>query len=92
MGTTPGPLPLPPVAPGVEEAGLDDDLLLRIALRPVEPGGGLGQPEDVADAVVADAVAGAEIAVRGVVEGAPGDAARVTGVARELVVHAQRGG
>src|SRR5271165_392075 len=57
--------------------GFEDDLVGGIALRLVETGGGFRLAKHVRDAVVADAVAGAEIAVRVVVEGAPSNAARI---------------
>src|SRR6185437_6935415 len=53
-----------------------------------EAGGGLGLAEDVGDAVIADAVAGTEIGVGVVVEGAPSDAAGVLRIGGQLVVDA----
>ena len=58
-------------------------------MRLVEAGGRLGLAEDVRDAVVADAVAGAEVGVRVVVEGAPADAARVLRIGGKLIVDAR---
>jgi hypothetical protein len=55
----------------------------------VESGGGLGLAKDVGDAVVADAVAGAEVGVGVVVESAPADAARILRIGSELVVDAR---
>ncbi len=60
-----------------------------IALRFVEAGGGFGLAEDIGDAVIADAVAGAEVGMRVVVEGAPADAAGVLRIGGELVVNAR---
>ena len=76
------------VAVGPVECGFEDDLFGGIALRLVEAGGRLGLAEDVGDAVVADAVAGAEVGVRVVVEGAPADTAGVLRVGGELIVDA----
>ena len=70
------------------EGGLEHDLFAGIALRFVEAGGGLGLAEDVGDAVIADAVAGAEVGVGVVVEGAPADAAGVLRIGGELIVDA----
>ena len=70
------------------EGRLEDDLFGGVALRFVEASGGLGLAEDVGDAVVADAVAGAEVGVGVVVEGAPADAAGVLRVGGDLVVDA----
>ena len=70
------------------EGGHQDDLLIGVALRAVEAGGGLGLAEDVGDAVVADAVAGAEVAVGVVIEGAPADAAGVLRIGGQLIVDA----
>ena len=71
------------------EGWLQHNLFLRIALRLVESGRGLGLAEDVRDAVVADAVARAEVAVGVVVEGAPADAAGVLRIGGQLVVNAR---
>ena len=76
------------VAAGPVEGGLQHDLFCGIALRFVEAGGGLGLAEDIGDAVVADAVAGAEVGVGVVVEGAPADAAGVLRIGGQLVVDA----
>src|SRR5579872_4280745 len=54
-----------------EEPRLQNHCLARIALRHVETGCRLGNAEDIADAVIADAVARPEIAMGVVVEGAP---------------------
>jgi len=45
--------------------------------------------EDIGDAVIADAVAGAEISVRVVVEGAPADATGILRIGSKLVVNAR---
>ena len=76
------------IAPGIKETRLDDDFLFRVALRAVETGRGLGQAEDIAYAVIADAIARTEIAVGRVVEGTPRDAAGVTVVGSQLFVDA----
>ena len=70
------------------ERRLEHDFLGGIALRFVESRGWLGFAEDVGDAVIADAIAGAEIAVRVVVEGAPADASGVLRIGGKLVVNA----
>ena len=70
------------------ERGFEHDLLRGIALRLVEPGGGLGFAENVGDPVIADAIAGAKITVRVVVESAPADAAGILRIGRQLVVDA----
>ena len=64
----------------------EDDLFFRVALRAIETGGRLGLAEDVSNAVIADAVAGAEVVVSVVVEGAPADAAGVLRVGGQLIV------
>src|SRR5580704_7133289 len=71
------------------ECWLENDLVLRIALRFVETRSRLGLAENVADPVVADAIAGAKVRMRVVVEGAPADAARILRVRRKLIVHAR---
>jgi len=71
------------------ECRFEHNLFCWIALRFVEAGGKLGLAEDVGDAVIADAVAGSEVVVRVVVEGAPSDAARVLRIRRDLVVNAR---
>ena len=68
------------------ECGLKHDFFRRIALRFIESRSRFGFAEDVGDAVIADAVAGAEIAVGVVVESAPADAARILRIGGELVV------
>ena len=70
------------------EGGFEDDLFFGIALRFVKGTGRFRFAEDVGDAVEADAVAGTEVRVRVVVEGAPADAAGVARIGRELVVDA----
>lgn len=70
------------------EGGLEDDLFGGFAHGFIEACGGLRSAEDVHDAVVADAVAGAEVVVGVVVEGAPADAAGVLGVGGEGIVDA----
>jgi len=50
------------VAAGPVEGRFEDDFFRGIALRFVKTGGGFGFAEDVGDAVIADAVAGTEIA------------------------------
>ena len=60
-----------------------------MALRLVEAGGRLVLAEDVRDAVVADAVAGTEVGVRVVVEGAPADASSVLRIGGKLIVNAR---
>src|SRR5918998_244247 len=77
-----------PVADRPVKARLEHNLLLRVALRPVEAGGRLGNAENIRHAVVADSVARAEVGVRVVVEGAPADPARKPIVYPENVVHA----
>ena len=59
----------------------------RFALAGIDVGGELGFAEHVHDAVVADAVAGAEILVGVVVEGAPADGAGDARVAAGGVQH-----
>src|SRR5437764_2798813 len=71
------------------KSGLENDFFVRIALRLVEAGGGLGLAEDVGDAVVADAVPGAEVRMGVVIECAPADAAGILRTGRELVVYAR---
>src|SRR5207247_10374693 len=63
------------IAASPVESGLEDHFFLGITLRFVEAGGGLGFAENVGGAVIADAVAGAEIGVGGVVGGKPYGAA-----------------
>ena len=65
------------VSPRPVKRGFQHDLVGGIALRFVESGGGLWIAENIGDAVIADSVAGAEIRVRVVIEGAPADAARI---------------
>jgi hypothetical protein len=67
----------------------EHDFFVGIALRAVEAGGRLGLAEDIGDAVIADAVAGAEVRVGVVVEGAPADAAGVLRIGGQLVVNAR---
>src|SRR5271170_7616791 len=69
------------------ECRFENDLFLRLALRFVEARSRLGLAEDVADPVVADAIARSEVPVRVVVESAPADAARVLGVRSKLIMH-----
>src|SRR4249919_2085835 len=71
------------------EGGFEDNFFGGIALRFVKTGGGLGFAENIGDAVIADAIAGAEVAVSVVVEGAPADAAGVLRIGGELVVDAR---
>ena len=59
-----------------------------LALAGVGRGGELRVAEEVQHAVVADAVAGAEVLVRGVVEHAPAEAAGVLVVGQGCVLHA----
>jgi hypothetical protein len=61
---------------------LQHDLLRRITLRFVESGCGLWFAKHIGDAVITDVVAGAEIAVGVVVEGAPADASGILGIGR----------
>ena len=68
------------------ESRNEDDFLIGVALRTVETCCRLGLAEDVGDAVVADAVAGAEVGVGVVVEGAPADAAGILRIGGQLVV------
>src|SRR6266571_2295113 len=77
------------IAASPVEGGLDDDFFLGIALRFVETGSGLGFAENVGDAVIADAVAGTEIGVSVVIEGAPADAAGVLRIGSKLIVNAR---
>ncbi len=71
------------------ERRLQHDLFVRVALRFVKARGGFRLAENIGDAVVADAVARAEIRVGVVVEGAPADAAGVLRIRRELIVNAR---
>ena len=71
------------------KGGHQDDLLVGIALRTIETCGGLGLAEDVGDAVIADAVAGAKVAVGVVVEGAPANAPSILRIGGQLVVRAR---
>src|SRR5260370_415630 len=71
------------------KGGLEHDFFFRFALRFVETGGGLGLAEDIGDAVIADAIAGTEVGVGVVVEGAPADSARILRIGRKLVVDAR---
>ena len=80
------------VGVGPVEGWLEDDLFGGIALRFVEAGSGLGLAEDVSDAVVADTVAGAEVSVGVVVEGAPRRCRRRTGGRRLSGCGCGRGG
>ena len=59
------------------KCGLEHDFFSRITLRLVETSGRLGFAEYISHAVIADAVAGTEVGVGVVVEGAPADAAGV---------------
>ena len=77
------------IAASPVESGLEDHFFLGITLRFVEAGGGLGFAENVGDAVIADAVAGAEIGVGVVVEGTPADAAGILRIGSKLVVNAR---
>ena len=77
------------IAAGPMEGRLEDDFFFGIALGLVKAGGGLGFAENVGDAVIADAVAGAEVAVSVVVKGAPADASRVLRIGSELIVDAR---
>ena len=70
------------------EGGLENDFFGRFALRFVEAAGGFELAKDVGDAVIADAIAGSEVGVRVVVEGAPAYAACVLRVGGDLVVDA----
>src|SRR5271169_94215 len=69
------------------ECRFENDFFLGLALRFVKARSRFGLTENVADAVVADTVAGAEIGMRVVVEGAPANAARVLRARGELIVH-----
>src|SRR5882757_3671584 len=71
------------------ECGLEHDLFRRIALRLVEERRRLWLAEDIRHTVVADAIAGTEVRVRVVVEGAPADAAGVLRIGCQRVVHAR---
>ncbi len=70
------------------ERRLEHDFFRGIALRLVEARRWLGLAENVGDAVIADAIAGAEVSVSVVVKGAPADAAGVLRVRSQLVVDA----
>src|SRR5436190_7952549 len=59
------------------KGGLQHDFFRRVTLRFIESCRRLGLTEDVSDAVVADAVARAEIRMRVVIKCAPADATRV---------------
>ena len=78
-----------PVSLRPEEPGLQNHFLFRAALRGVKIRGRFGNAKNVGHAVIADVVAGTEIMVRVVVEGAPSRAARIAIVRRKLVMHAR---
>ena len=71
------------------EGGLQHNFILRLALRLVEPGSRLRLAEHIGDAVVANAVARSEVAMRVVIECAPANAAGVLRIGGELVVNAR---
>src|SRR5207244_10678485 len=62
---------------GPLKARLQNDFFFRIALSLVKVRRGFRQPEDVADPVIADAIAGAKVIVRVIVKSAPADPAGV---------------
>ena len=70
------------------ERGFKHDLFGRIALRFVESRSRFRLAENVGDTVIANAVAGAEITMGVVIEGAPADAACVLRVRGKLVMDA----
>ena len=70
------------------ESRLEHNFLCWVALRLVETRGWLGFAEDVGHAVIADAIARAEVAVGVVVKGAPADAPGVLRVRSQLIVNA----
>src|SRR5215472_6332347 len=72
-----------------DEAGFQHNFFTRITLRCVKAGRGLGQTEDVAHTVEADAVAGTEVVMRVVVEGTPSDAARILRIRSQLIVYSR---
>src|SRR6266702_1772403 len=65
-----------------------DNLFAGIALRTIEPGRTLGLAEDVHHTVIADPIARAEVRMGVVIKRAPGDAACVSRIGRELIVYA----
>src|SRR5688572_32038809 len=68
------------------KSGFEDDLLFRVALRFVKPRGRLRNTEDIADAVIANAIARTEIRMRVVVESAPAKAAGVSLIRGQLIM------
>jgi hypothetical protein len=66
----------------------EHNFLGRIALRFVEPRCRLWFAEYISDTVITDAVAGPEICMRVVIEGAPANAAGILRIGRKLVVDA----
>ena len=65
------------VAPRPMKCRLEDHLFRGIALRLVETSRRFGLAEHVGHTVIADAIAGAKISVRVVVEGAPANASGI---------------
>src|SRR6185312_1322455 len=68
------------------ECGFEYDLFSRVALRFIEARRGLGFAEHIGNAVVADAISGAEVGVGVVVEGAPADPPGVLRIGCKLIV------
>src|SRR5215813_4038424 len=69
------------------ECRFEHDLFRRIALRFVESGCGFRLAKDVGHAVIADAIARTEIAVRVVVKCTPSDASGILRARRNLVMY-----
>src|SRR6266571_7052479 len=70
------------------ERRLKNNFFRWITLRFVEARGGLRFTEYIGDAVITDSIAGPEVTVRVVIEGAPANAPGILRVGRELVMDA----
>ena len=77
-----------PVTARPVEPRLQHHSLRRVDLRLVDIARGFGHPENIGHPVIADPVARPEVIVRGIIERAPADAARVAIVACQLIVDA----
>src|SRR5271169_6438366 len=77
------------VSPRPMKRRFQHNLFGWVALRLVESRGWLWFSEDVGDTVIANSIAGAEIAVRVVIEGAPSDTAGILRIRGQLIVDAR---